>query len=249
MALHREYEPATGPSSGPSPGCLALTAWYLATYEGSRPAPADLGIHVVKRLGTGWSLHAEGRASDLGTRPYSRPPWGRALAEELRTHSKELGVQCVIHQGRIWSGAFPDAGWRPYRGEPHGGHLHVELSRESARTLTVARIRAEIGGAGSEPAPVTDWTEELIMALPTIRKGDRGAHVARSMGLLAAAGYPPAKSRRKNGTYDGIAGSGWESACKRFQAGEGVRNSVRKDGTGDGIFGRQTWEHALTGRS
>lgn len=249
MALHRDYEPAVAPSSAETPGARALMTWYLATYAGSRPAPADLGIHVVKRLDDGgWSLHAEGRAADLGTSPYSRPPWGRDLAETLRVHSRELGVQCVIFDAQIWSGAFPDAGWRRARG--HGGHLHVELSTEAAASLTVARIRAEIGGSEpAEPAPATDWTEETIMSLPTVRRGDRGNDVRRSMGLLAAAGYPPANSTRSNGTYDGIAGPGWEAACREWQADKHVRNSVRRDGRGDGIFGRWSWTHALTGDS
>lgn len=150
MAIYRGYEWASGPSGSPEPGALALMAWYLGRYHDRRdPRAANLGIYNPKRLGSGWSIHAEGRACDLGTAPYSPPPWGWELAEEFRLNSLELGIQCVIFDHKIWSGSYPDDGWRDYHSSnPHTGHLHTELSKTAARELTVEVIEdQQIGRA------------------------------------------------------------------------------------------------------
>src|SRR5690554_8027235 len=99
-------------------------AWYLGAY-GDRGG-LNSGIYNCRDIaGTGvMSLHGEGRAVDLGVRPY-RAGWGTTLAEALRTRSRELGVQCIIWAGRIWSASYCDQGWRTYHGSnPHDDHLH-----------------------------------------------------------------------------------------------------------------------------
>lgn len=88
-----------------------------------------------------------------------------------------------------------------------------------------------------EAPEASDWKARAVMGLTTIRKGDRGADVRKSMGLLAAAGYPPANSFRSDGTPDGIAGRGWGSALIRFQ--------TRRRITVDGVCGPQTWMELL----
>lgn len=246
MGIHVGYESAKGPSGGPQPGAKAFMSWYLGAYaDKTNPKAANLGIYNPKRLGKGWSIHAEGRACDLGTSPYKKPSWGWALTELLRLNSKELGIQCVIFNGKIWSGSYPHSGWRNYNGSnPHNGHIHVELTWWAAKNLTVEKINAVLGKSVAAPpkqntgsASNTNWTEKAVKKLPTLKRGDSGKKVALSMGLLAAQGYLPANSMRKNGTYDGIAGKGWESAVKRFQAKRGL--------TDDGIIGPKTWPALL----
>ena len=152
MTLLRKYEPATRATGGPSPGAKALMSWFLGAYGhlGGR----NLGIYNDRtvRGGTTKSLHAEGRACDFGIHPHGAA-WGTGLAELLRARSGELGVQCVIWNRRIWSGAYPDAGWRPYTGtNPHVDHIHLELSRHAAEFLTARRIQ-ELLVAPRNPAP------------------------------------------------------------------------------------------------
>mgnify|MGYP001071805020 CR=1 FL=1 len=163
MSIYRgPYYGATGCDSGPKPGVNALVSWFLGAYA-SRGA-ANLGTYACKRLGSGWSIHAERRAADLGTAPYGGgdSDWGWNLANALRLNSSELGIQCIILGRRIWSCVQPDAGWRPYSGQYHG-HAHVELTPSAAQSLTAATIQSLIGGSGGPT------TQGGIM-LP--RKGD-----------------------------------------------------------------------------
>lgn len=249
MGIYTDYEEATRDRGRAQPGNVALMDWYLARYSGRKsPAPANLGIYVGKRLGDGWSVHAEGRASDLGTKPYAKPGWGWGLADELRLNSKELGIQLIIFDDKIWSGNYPYAGWREYGGsEPHTGHLHVELSWKSARELTQNRL-AEVLGGPTHPAkptqPATDWTEELIMTLPTLEQGDRGAHVGRLQSLLASNGFPPRKSFNSRAEPDEEFGDGTGDSLEAFQEARKVRHSV-VNGKGDRKCGRWTWAALL----
>lgn len=149
MGLYRgTYYSASGCTGSARPGAKALMSWYLGAY-GNRGA-ANLGIYVCKRLGSGYSIHAEGRAGDLGTAPYGGvdSTWGWALANALRANSQELGVQLIILGRKVWSCRYPTSGWRDYGGEYHG-HAHVELTPDAAKGLTVDKIESVLGGAGT----------------------------------------------------------------------------------------------------
>jgi hypothetical protein len=154
MGIFVGYEPAARCSSEPTVGAKALMAAFLGLYQAR--GGTNLGIFNCRtvRGGTTTSLHGEGRACDLGVKPHGAQ-WGTQLADRLRMNSAELGVQCVIWDRRIWSGSYPQAGWRPYRGvNPHVDHLHVELSRHAAQTLTAAKAHAVLfPSAGVTPSP------------------------------------------------------------------------------------------------
>lgn len=84
------------------------------------------------------------------------------------------------------------------------------------------------------------------MSLPTI--SDNSAPKAdkkRAQSLLAANGFPPARSFNSKGEPDGQWGPGSVSALKRFQAARQVPGSVKDNGEGDGILGRRTWAALL----
>lgn len=259
MGIYRGYESATGPSGGPTPGGLALMAWYLGRYHDRRsPRPANLGIYNPKRLGNGWSIHAEGRAADLGTAPYSKPPWGWELAEAFRLNSDELGIQCVIFDRKIWSGAYPDAGWRDYHGSnPHTGHLHTELSRDAAQSLTEQRIHEVLGtggGGGSKPPSEQDWREGIINDMDTInlrgvtsnsKTWVRGANVKRLQGLLLADGHGPQGLVARDGRPDGIGGPATRKFLGQFQRRHDTGYPSNPN-TPDYVVGKNTWR-ALTG--
>lgn len=224
------------------PGNKALMSWYLGAYADD--GGANLGIYVCKDVaGTKTtSLHGEGRACDLGSTPYRTLPFMDDLADALVANSHELGIQCVIHDDKIWSSSYPHSGWRNYGGaDPHRGHLHVELMWWAARDLTVAKINSILGTSvvvRPTPTPATNWTRSLIMALPELRKG-RGMppgkpdeDVQTMQNLLQARGH---YSRLK--TADGKFGNDTEADLKGFQ------RAVKIDD--DGICGKVTWAHLL----
>lgn len=129
-------------------------AWFLGAF-GSQGGK-NLGIYNCRtvRGGSTTSLHGEGRACDFGINPHGAP-YGTLLADRLRMVSGELGIQCIIWNRRIWSGSYPDAGWRAYSGtNPHLDHIHLELSKASGRSLTsvqVHRVLSPVVGALSVP--------------------------------------------------------------------------------------------------
>jgi hypothetical protein len=154
-------------------------SWYLGAYRGQ--GASNLGTYVCKRLGSGWSIHAERRAADLGTNPYGGvdSAWGWALVNALRLNSAELGIQLIILGNKVWSCRYPDSGWRGYSGEYHG-HTHVELTPTAARTLTVAKIQSIIGGDDMTPQELMDH----VLGSPSLGNrtvGDwlKGGEVAR----------------------------------------------------------------------
>jgi hypothetical protein len=123
------------------------------------PEMTNLGIYNCRRIdgSSAWSVHAEGRAADIGTgtgRPTMRAGW---LAEQLRVFSRELGIQGLIYKRWRWfSNSGPD--WKPYGGNnPHTDHIHAEQTRAAAAILTATQIRAVLAGPsvnGSIAGPI-----------------------------------------------------------------------------------------------
>ncbi len=134
------YEKATGASKGPTPGARALMTWALSL---TAPVGTNLGIYNVRAVRgskTVWSVHAEGRAIDVG---FPVQPQGHAeghrLAGLLVQHHAALGVQQVIWARQIWRNTI--GSWRPYNGvSPHLDHVHAELTRAAAAGLTTDLI-------------------------------------------------------------------------------------------------------------
>jgi len=91
--------------------------------------------------GTAWSMHAEGRALDVGV-PASQNAAGWGLACDLTVAHAALDVQRVIWDHHIWS-IEEAAGWRRLRPTSlqHVDHLHVEHRWNGANKP--ATIRAE----------------------------------------------------------------------------------------------------------
>lgn len=181
MSLLRTYQPAKRCTDGPAPGAKAFMAWFLGAY-GERGGK-NLGIYNCRsvRGGSTMSLHGEGRACDLGVVPLGAD-YGTELAEWLRLNSAELGVQCLIWDRRIWSGAYPDAGWRAYTGQAdHRDHIHTELTREAAASLTAPTIHTVLQSAAP---PVED---EMSQAQVDLLRRDIG--FARDQ-ILTALGIP-----------------------------------------------------------
>lgn len=218
MSLYAGYQPATRCTGGPTPGAKALMSWFLGAY-GARGG-INLGIYNCRSVAgsSTTSLHGEGRAVDLGINPHGAA-YGGEVAELLRVNSAELGVQCVIWNRRIWSGSYPTAGWRAYTGtNAHVDHVHVELSKAAAQSLTAAKVAQILKPA----TPASSGT--------VLRRGDKGAAVGKLQSTLKA-WYPnvePFKSLKVDNDF----GLATEAAVKAFQKRAGL--------VADGIAGKLT---------
>jgi peptidoglycan hydrolase-like protein with peptidoglycan-binding domain len=123
-----------------------------------------------------------------------------------------LGVQTVIFDRTIWSARSPSG--RAYTGvHPHYDHLHIELTRQAASSLSAGQLNLLFAGAAAAQVAPT--------VRPTIRQGARGEQVRllqRNVGGIAA---------------DGVFGPKTADAVRKFQRANGLKV--------DGIAGRQTW--------
>jgi hypothetical protein len=129
----------------------------------------------------------------------------------------------------------------------HRFHTHISFFRDSEdrdKTAVFRRFfegapRPSVPSAPAKPStPTTDWTQELIMSLPTIK--DNSAPVGAkklAQAALAAKGFPPANTFDSRGRPDGKWGNGSKSATKSFQAANGL--------TQDGIPGPKTWSKLI----
>jgi peptidoglycan hydrolase-like protein with peptidoglycan-binding domain len=148
-------------------------------------------------------------------------PNGHDAVKRLASKGREIGIQCIIFDRTIWSARSPNG--RAYTGvHPHFDHLHIEQTRQSARTLTVARLNALLNGG--VPAGI------VVSPYPTVRLGASGDTVKNLQRLLN--GQTSLKLK-----VDGKFGSQTDRAVKEFQRANGLRV--------DGIVGRETWT-ALT---
>lgn len=148
MALHSGYKGANTCTKGPQTGARGFMSWYLAKYK--TIGGQNSGIYNCRKVrgsNKTTSLHGEGRAVDLGLK-YTRKEF-QTLANLLRTHSKELGIQCIIYNRKIFSGGYSNKNWQTYKGvNPHTDHLHVEMAWWSARMSAsdyVALLERTIG--------------------------------------------------------------------------------------------------------
>lgn len=262
-AIYAGYVGARNCTGGPQPGARGLMSWYLAKYADD--GAVNSGIYNCRAIrgGATTSLHGEGRAVDLGVRPYGAK-YGDELADLLRLNSAALGIQCIIWNKRIWSGYYKD--WQDYNGiNPHTDHLHVELSWGAAETSELAMVARleeylapalELVPAGVvDPAPVPRVQSSKAVPdgsteFPTDYEDvdlDRNLDVL-TVGALQILMH--AVGRRNNRQWDGIAGPRtWQDLMEQLQANgyyvrtRHARGNVRK-GTplvADGIPGYWFW--------
>lgn len=134
---------ATGCVGGPMDGTSALERALLELW--GHAGATSLGIYSCRppRSGGGWSIHAEGRALDLG-RPASAVELGEQLLEALRERAWEAGLQRIIYRGHIYDLSTPE-GRRWDDAGAHDLHLHIEQTRWAASTLRYEDLVALLG--------------------------------------------------------------------------------------------------------
>lgn len=147
------YEPASRnpTATGPQPGTVALARAIQAVYPELPTLNRTYGIFNRRRVAGSqtWSLHAEGRALDVGV-PTGLMDLGWQLACELVVSRSLYGVQRVIWDRHIWSVEHLNE-WRRLspRTQQHLDHIHVEQYRDAAaRPLaSLDRYRARLATA------------------------------------------------------------------------------------------------------
>jgi len=131
------WTPAVGCGDGPLPGATALQAAALQRWAVS--GATSLGIFNCRRVGGGlaWSVHAEGRAGDIGIRR-ELVALGDQLLAALRGHNWELGLQRIIFRRRIYDASRPTGA--PFSDDgAHDEHLHWEQTWDAALHLSQAQ--------------------------------------------------------------------------------------------------------------
>lgn len=183
----------------------------------------------------------------------ARDPRVRALKEfygSLDTTNGRNGS--VFGLGKKSSTGAP---YVTYADKSHLWHLHLSIFRKYVNDWDALRGIAEVltgkasgidpkPSAPATPTPSTpknnaDWSTSLIMSLPLVKNGSRGAAAKRVQSLLAANGYAPTNTFNSRGVPDGIVGNGTVNAIKDFQR-------AKKIGV-DGIVGKVTYTRLLKG--
>lgn len=130
--------------------------------------------------GGGLSMHAEGRAVDIGF-PGVAHPQGFELLEVLRTNAWELGIQYIVWNRRKYSREFPNGA--PYLGpNPHTDHLHVEQVWSVSKTLSLDSAYYWLGDN-----ELTPEQEATLNELVQVRRDLRAMVPQSSLGAIVAA--------------------------------------------------------------
>lgn len=131
------YEPASRvepTTSRCEPGTKALEEALRSVWPELQVGTGPYGCFNHRRIAgsTAWSLHAEGRALDVGVTPaWHEQAW--SLACQLVDRRVLYGTMRVLWDGHIWSCEQP-ADWRKLQPttNPHRDHLHIEQYRANA---------------------------------------------------------------------------------------------------------------------
>jgi hypothetical protein len=153
------YEPAaTNPTAaGCQSGTHALGRAIRTVYPELMSLEGAYGCFNRRRARSAstWSLHAEGRALDVGVAA-DQEDLGWILACELTRLHVVLGVQRVMWSGHIWSIEEADR-WRRLHAttDQHLDHIHLEHRwSEAQKPRTVEVIYERELRRGREAAPV-----------------------------------------------------------------------------------------------
>lgn len=153
------YNKATGPCRGGcQPGAVNLQQSILF-FESALAFNGCYYCRPPRGLTAGFSTHAEGRAIDFNAKMLNGEPNPNPVAEgsaaDIAIHKwmwifvatcdqpVNLGVQRFVYKTTEWvagRGTRTLSRLSPLARE-HANHIHVELNREAARSLTPARIK------------------------------------------------------------------------------------------------------------
>ncbi|HZR54568.1 MAG TPA: N-acetylmuramoyl-L-alanine amidase [Streptosporangiaceae bacterium] len=151
-----------------------------------------------------------------------------------------LPVRFVSADG-IAAGESGITGHLEFTQEEHRAGGHTDPGYRFDWNAFIDEVAAALGEPPTPQTPQTSWTETIVTNLPTLSQGATGPDVKRLQGLiLAAGGYVGAEG------IDGNFGPHTEDGLAKLQASHKIPNSVKADGTGDGIAGQGTWTWLLS---
>lgn len=200
------------------PGSKALMAVLLDKFSGTK----NWGIYSCRPP----SLHAEGRALDIGC---SLATGRKIRAALLKAGPSRLGIASIIHDQTIWSAKNPNGRRMSNRGSVtanHKDHVHIGLTRSAAENLTKAKVRSVLSPSTS--SKYESYRKAVDLGERTLRTGNAGDDVKELQRILNA-WYPDRTALKRDGYY----GTKTEAAVKYLQK--------RAKITVDGIAGRQTF--------
>lgn len=125
-------DPVRGNSGKCQWGSARLQNDILKSFRGT----SNVGCYNYRNIGgsRSLSLHAEGRAIDIGVRPEFKKS-GDDIFALCILYAKELGLQEIIWYRRIWSASKPYI--RRYYGQsPHTDHVHIGINWDGASGRT-----------------------------------------------------------------------------------------------------------------
>lgn len=197
---------------GPRPGARALMAHWLESYDG---IARSLGIYACRsvRGSSSRSVHAEGRACDLGT-PVSREGHRvmYAYLALLLPQAGRLGIPYVIFDRHQWSARRPSAGAYYGGSHPHRDHAHVELTRNAGEKLTLATIRSAVGDfRGTDPMEAIMFCKRDDVESDAVRYLQR--RLSRTLGVDLGTFGPDEDG--VDGHYGGVTATGLGRALGR----------------------------------
>jgi N-acetyl-beta-hexosaminidase len=138
-------------TKGPRPGAVALLAVLRerAGDHAGRDKAVD-GIYNKRRIrgGLGWSVHAGGRAIDLGVKD---TPLGKQLGDFLTVvlmqKATALGIQMIIWHGKAYypDGRVKNLTRKTDKTLDHRDHLHIEMTPHAADNVTLEWVNGVLG--------------------------------------------------------------------------------------------------------
>jgi hypothetical protein len=141
------YQPAAAdpPQRGCQSGTAALGRAIRTVYPDLQSMEGGYGCYNRRRISgsASWSLHAEGRALDVGVR-HDLKDQGWQLACELVAQRLVYGTMRVMWDGHIWTTERIDEWQRLRPGtNQHRDHLHIEQFRAAAARATAVQVAYE----------------------------------------------------------------------------------------------------------
>lgn len=192
---------------------------------------------------SGWSDHNPSECCDVVCADDIKSDGGlnkQAFVDHLLSDTHP-SLRYVIYNRKIYQRKNGFAAEDYHGVNAHTEHVHVSVGNGPDGRSTSGYDSADswhIADIGKEPskptpaepsAPATDWTQELIMALPTLKRGSEGRRVRILQAVLKAWGWKV--------TVDGIFGTRTAKAVREFQN--------KHDLTADEVVGRRTWTKLL----
>lgn len=203
---------------------------------------SDIGYNFLVRStdgtiyeGRGWDVigaHAAGHnVENIGVCVIGADRDGvRDVSDAARAAVAWLYAEANRRAGRqLARRVHRDVGATQCPGDELAGWVRAGMPLASAPTPTPPP-------APRPPAP-SNWTEQLVENLPTLRLGDGNRKaVLRMQALINTMGGGLVE--------DGVFGPKTDAAVRTWQVRHRVPNSV-SNGRGDGIFGRACWSYSL----